>query len=186
MQSQQVPSAGLPWSARHGGLARLFPVPLADGADRIAHLPRVWRRRHHERQQCARALRLSPRPARPRHRDQRAGGSHIVGDRAERRSRNPVRRAVAMAIRDQCAARRHRSCADQGRTAADTGRPSPFRLAQRPTECGDVRNADHRHRQPSPALHFCRAGAFGCRGRRCSLCLAPAAVALPYAGRRPA
>jgi MFS family permease len=66
----------------------------------------------------------------------------------------------------------------------DTGRPSPFRLAQRPAECGDVRDADHRYRQSSSALYFCRAGAGGWRGRRCSFCLAPAAVAVPYAGRR--
>jgi len=45
-----------------------------------------------------------------------------------------------------CAARRHRSCANHGRTTADTRCPSPFRLAQRPAECGNVRDADHRYR----------------------------------------
>jgi len=162
----------------------LRTVGLADDARRRAGPPGFWRCRDHERQHGAAALHLSRRPARSGCGDQRARRIDLGGDRAECRGRNSVDRIVAMAVRDQCASRRRRPGVREPRAAADPARPSSYRLAQCIAERGDLWRADHRHRQPAPAVHARRVRAGGCCGRRRTLRLAATHAGLPDAGTR--
>jgi hypothetical protein len=63
---------------------------------------------------------------------------------------------VAMAVRDQCAARRRRPRVGEARAASDPARRPSFRLAQRRVECLDPWRVDHRHRRSSPVVRIRR------------------------------
>ncbi len=134
-------------AAVHAGIAVLRAGAYAASADGGAHFPGIWRRGHPERQCGTGSLHLSARPARARHRRQRAGGRDLSRGRSHRRRGDSGCRHLALSVRHQRAARHRHAGAGLAHAAAHATRRAPVRLAKRRAQRRHVRARHRRDRQ---------------------------------------
>ena len=131
--------------------------PVAQGLGAGGDVRGQWR---------AGALHLSAVPARSRHRPQRLCRLGLFGDRAVGRLGDPGDRAVAMAVRDQCADRRPQSLPRGARAAAFRSLPPAVRSRQRFAQRARLRPVLHRRRHADPWRRASAARGLRTRRRR--------------------